>query len=549
MAFKKNILLVGSNDRASLACARSLANKYYVHIARFTVSKNVACYSNTVTDSHYVGNPEECLSEVTGNIEAINLNTKFDFILPITDEALIVVERLRERDFLNCKFLIPNTTQLDTAQDKFLIKEFCEDIEELYYPETMLLTNDLFDANHKYEVTDFPVYLKTRKSSFVVDDYIVSYSVKKINNTIELNNYLRDVLAHVDVLVQKTVEGKGVGLNVFSISGDVVAQSVNERVHEPRGGGGGVFRKTRKPSLTESNIISKIVRKLNWTGPLMIELKRNNRGWCLIELNCRFWGSLTGTIFSGHNYPLIHTCFFDDDKDNITALPEAKTVTSRNLLKDIAWTLKNKKPLELFKILLSPIDVFTGKDIYDVERLNDIKPAFFQFLVKFNQYAFITKLKKVAFLAAYSSELFKIKSIKSDDISKRISIICRGNVNRSAFAAHYFFKMANITIESQSTIRMEKRKVSLLAYETAIKLFDIDMDKHRSTSVFGKLNDYDIFLCMDFRNVFELLEMGVAKDKVRLFPSGEVKDPHGGEDMEFEQCFKLIASEINGLIK
>jgi protein-tyrosine-phosphatase len=544
---RKKILILGSNDRASLACARSINKEYDVYIARFTKFKSEACYSNTVKESFYVGTGSESISIVLSNIKSQHKKYNFDFILPVTDEALIIGEELVTNNTLHdCTILIPEISQLQLAQDKYYIKQLCENIEGLRFPETNLITQLLF-TEFDLKKWSFPLYVKTQRSAFKSKDALFLYAVKKINSVTSLSNYLRDVLEHVDVLVQKPVIGFGLGLNVLAYKGEVQACSINERLHEPKGGGGGVYRKTRKPTELEYSMATKIVKQLNWTGPLMIELKKVDEGFFLMELNCRFWGSLNGTIFSGHDLPLSYIKMMD--KQCIELLPEAKMVTSRNLLKDIAWTLKNNKPFELFKILLSPIDVFAGKDIYDVERLNDIKPAFFQILVKFNQYSFITKLNKIAFLAACKFKLLKIKSITDEDISKKISIICKGNVNRSAFAAHYFFKMSNISIESQSTIRMEKRKVSLLAYETAAKLFDIDMGKHRSISVFGRFNDYDIFLCMDFRNVFELLEMGVAKDKIRLFSCGEVKDPHGGGVLEFEQCFNLIASEIEELVK
>ncbi len=544
---RKRILILGSNDRASLACARSINKEYDVYIARFTAFKCEACYSNSVKESFYVGTGTESISKVLDKIICLHEKYDFDFILPITDEALIIGEELVTKSALyDCTVLIPGISQLQLAQDKYYIKTLCENIEGLFFPETYLVKQSLF-TEFNLNQWSFPLYVKTQRSAFKSKDAVFLYAVKKVNSAISLSNYLRDVLEHVDVLVQKPVVGIGLGVNVLAYKGKIQACSVNERLHEPKGGGGGVYRKTRKPTETEYLMATRIVKQLQWSGPLMIELKKVDVGFFLMELNCRFWGSLNGTIFSGHDLPLSYIKMID--KQCIELLPEAKVVTSRNLLKDIAWTLKNKKTFELFKIFLSPIDVFAGKDIYDVERLNDIKPAFCQIGAKFNQYSFFTKLKKAAFLAACKYKLLKIKPIIKSEMSKEVSIICRGNVNRSAFAAHYFFNIANISIDSQSTIRMEKRKVSLLAYETAKKLFAIDMDKHRSTSVFGRLNDYDIFLCMDFRNVFELLEMGVAKEKIRLFPCGEVKDPHGGEEMDFEQCFKLIACEIKELIK
>ena len=544
MALKKKILLVGSNDRAALACARSLSVIYDIHIARFTAFKNVACYSNSVTDSFYVGSPNTSLSDVLMVIENMNSHHRFDFILPVTDEALIVVEYLRKRSDFPSSFLIPDSKDLDVAQDKYLIKEICEDIPELFYPETELLTSGMFkDCNN---IIAFPVYLKTRKSSFIIDDYIYSYNVKKINNKVELENYLRDVLVHVDVLVQKTIEGKGLGLNVFSINGRVIGESVNERLHEPKGGGGGVYRKTRMPNSTESQIISKIVNRLGWTGPLMIELKKTKQGWCLIELNCRFWGSLTGTIFSGHDYPLLYTKLFEGEE--LRKLPNAKPITSRNLLKDLSWTIKNKKLFEFFKLLISPLDVLRGKDIYDVERASDLVPAFMQFLVKFMQLNLSRKINRMLNILSLRFKFQKMKVITASDFDQSLIFICRGNVNRSVFAKYYFEKLTSNPADSKSTLRLEKRKCSSLAQIVALSEHSIDLSEHRSESVISsQASPESIYVCMDYKNVLDLFELGVPKNQIKMLSNSEIQDPHGRSIRDFKECFYQISSSIEGV--
>lgn len=543
---KKKILLIGSNDRASLACARSLSGTYNVYIARFTTFKNVTCYSNTVIESYYVGEPSVSLSNTLIKLEEIHDYQKFDFILPVTDEALIVVEQLRNLNNITCNFLIPDKDSLDRAQDKYLIRELCEDIPEVFYPETKLITNSVFKEIDDYKINDFPIYLKTRKSNFIIADYIYSYNVKKINNGIEFNNYLRDVLAHVDVLLQTTIEGKGLGLNVLSTNGVVVGESVNERIHEPNGGGGGVYRRTRKPSMTESMIISKIVKKLNWTGPLMIELKETKKGWCLIELNCRFWGSLSGTIFSGHDYPLFYTKMFECEE--LINIPAAKTITSRNLLKDLSWTVRNKNIVQFFKLLISPIDVLMRKDIYDVERLRDIKPSFMQFLVKLMQYNIPRKINRLLNLISLKIKVRKVNVLKEVDIDRTIIFICRGNVNRSVFAKHYFEKLTSKKSDSRSTLRLEKRKCSILAQTVALSEYSIDLSEHSSKSILGEYEQLNtMYVCMDYKNILDLLDFGVPLSKMRMLSSIEIKDPHGCGIDEFKKCFQQISSSIEGL--
>ena len=90
------------------------------------------------------------------------------------------------------------------------------------------------------------------------------------------------------------------GFNAMAIDGVVSCCYSHKRVITwPRKGGVTVYsEKVNDDTLVSAG--KEVVRKLNYTGLLMIEFKKHNHDWSVIEINPRLWGSL---LFCLTEYP------------------------------------------------------------------------------------------------------------------------------------------------------------------------------------------------------------------------------------------------------
>jgi predicted ATP-grasp superfamily ATP-dependent carboligase len=107
-------------------------------------------------------------------------------------------------------------------------------------------------------------------------------------------------------LIQEKVEGQGVGVSVLmGEGGKVLAMFTHRRLREyPHTGGPSTLRESaRDPELEEAAV--KLLRHIGWTGIAMVEFKRTESGFHLMEINPRFWGSLALAIEAGVNFPLL----------------------------------------------------------------------------------------------------------------------------------------------------------------------------------------------------------------------------------------------------
>jgi beta-phosphoglucomutase-like phosphatase (HAD superfamily) len=109
-------------------------------------------------------------------------------------------------------------------------------------------------------------------------------------------------------IVQEYVAGVGRGYYAVAFSGEVLLEFTHERIYETDPSGGGSIA-ARGP-LTDPRLFKLgrgIVRRLNWTGPLMVETKwvPTTGEYYLMELNPKFWGSLALPVSLGYHFPAV----------------------------------------------------------------------------------------------------------------------------------------------------------------------------------------------------------------------------------------------------
>lgn len=111
------------------------------------------------------------------------------------------------------------------------------------------------------------------------------------------------------MLLQEYCAGAGVGIEVLMHNGEKIAVFQHRRLKEqPYTGGVSVTAIAEQPDprLVEQSVT--LLRNLRWEGPAMVEFKINadTGDAVLMEVNGRYWGTISFPIRAGINFPLYH---------------------------------------------------------------------------------------------------------------------------------------------------------------------------------------------------------------------------------------------------
>jgi len=108
-------------------------------------------------------------------------------------------------------------------------------------------------------------------------------------------------------IIQEYVAGVGRGYYTVAFNGEVLLEFTHERIYEADPSGGGSM--AAKGPILDPKLFGlgrELVRRLNWTGPLMVETRwvPSTGEYYLLELNPKFWGSLPLPVSLGYHFPV-----------------------------------------------------------------------------------------------------------------------------------------------------------------------------------------------------------------------------------------------------
>jgi predicted ATP-grasp superfamily ATP-dependent carboligase len=155
----------------------------------------------------------------------------------------------------------------------------------------------------------FPLVIKAAHSRARLSGKYVASSAMYANNPEELRIILgKTPFDQTRCLVQKRIQGTGVGIFLLACHGDVLARFAHRRIREkPPSGGVSVLCESIQPPTEALDAASRLISSNGWHGVAMIEFKwdaEENRPK-LIEVNGRFWGSLNLAIKAGVDFPFL----------------------------------------------------------------------------------------------------------------------------------------------------------------------------------------------------------------------------------------------------
>lgn len=173
-------------------------------------------------------------------------------------------------------------------------------------PRTIVL-DDLSTLGAHIRHCEFPLVLKPARSKVLLQGKVLSTSVFIASSAKAAEDHLRGQpwFPHVPCLAQEYIEGHGAGIFALYDRGMPVAWFAHRRLREkPPSGGVSVLSESAMPEESLRLLSERLLSSAGCHGPAMVEYRIGAEGKpYLMEVNCRFWGSLQLPIDSGLDFP------------------------------------------------------------------------------------------------------------------------------------------------------------------------------------------------------------------------------------------------------
>jgi predicted ATP-grasp superfamily ATP-dependent carboligase len=384
-------IILDGQLKSALATVRSLGQKGTAVVCGAERQTAMACHSKFVRTAFVYTSPKKDQSRFIDDViaQAQRCHAQ-DGQKPVlycfSDATAYTVARAYEelKDYVVMP--MPALDSFEMAADKSATYALAQ---ELSIPTIATYAESDFDS------VAFPAVVKNRHSIVWKDKKSSSGSASFVFSRDELNEQYKKVQRETDEapLVQEFIKGEEFGIEMVCNKGEVLLEFAHRRIRSlsPRGGAA-VVKETAEQTQTVKlmqEYAKALVRKLSWTGPVMVEFKVDERDGrvLLMEINGRFWGSLPLAVASGADFPVkVYELAQGIAKVQEDFSP-AK-VRTRHFLGDVKWAFSVFFAHDRLRSALYPSrfkalwdfkkEIFLSKG--DVLAWNDLKPSFMEYI-------------------------------------------------------------------------------------------------------------------------------------------------------------------------
>jgi predicted ATP-grasp superfamily ATP-dependent carboligase len=226
-------------------------------------------------------------------------------LLPVSEASLYAAMRAADR--LDVKIPWPSLSSISAINDKEAVLATAREIG-IATPEQQVASDEgqLLAAASQI---GFPVVLKPSRSIRQSGSRSVKLSVAHAGSSGQLRQIASTLPGSAyPLLVQRKINGPGVGIFLLLWEGQVVGLFSHRRLREkPPSGGVSVYRESVAADPALVSLSLELLKRFNWQGVAMVEYKideTTGRPY-LMEINGRFWGSLQLAIDAGVDFPAL----------------------------------------------------------------------------------------------------------------------------------------------------------------------------------------------------------------------------------------------------
>jgi predicted ATP-grasp superfamily ATP-dependent carboligase len=301
------IAVTDGDERSALAIVRSLGAAGHEVVVLSPSGRSIAGASRHAMLEEEAGDPLRDPARFLPRLRELLHRHDIEVLIPVSEaSALVILDHRESLGDLTIPF--PPAGTFRRVADKAAVLSTARElgIAVPTVAELASLTKAFAYADEGH--VPFPVVLKPVRSVVDEDDNVRTKT--RVRYADDAEGFKREAVAlgsaAFPILVQRRVQGPGIGVFVLLRAGEVVAHFGHRRIREkPPSGGVSVLRESvRVPSsLLESSV--ELLRALDWEGVAMIEYKMDDETGTpyLMEINGRFWGSLQLAIDAGVDFP------------------------------------------------------------------------------------------------------------------------------------------------------------------------------------------------------------------------------------------------------
>lgn len=227
-----------------------------------------------------------------------------DLVIPADDQALVALTEHYQEFQDSIQIACPPPESTRSILDKSLTLEIAQKCG-IRVPKTKLISNS-DQLPELFSNFPFPWVLKPARKEVSIEE-VKTFGFSSADQ-VKAKFPNRQEFAPA-MLLQEYCEGAGVGVELLLHEGQCLAAFQHRRVKEvPYTGGVSVtaVSEPADPALVRQSL--DLLRALHWQGPAMVEFKVNpgGGGAVLMEVNGRYWGTISLPISAGIDFPLYH---------------------------------------------------------------------------------------------------------------------------------------------------------------------------------------------------------------------------------------------------
>lgn len=219
-----------------------------------------------------------------------------DVIMPIWDKGIIKL--IEHKSLLQSDKLIP-LPSLDNyiiAANKGLLAKYMEKIG-ISGPKTVRLSIEIIQKREKLNL-DFPILAKPLNSGN-------GKGIVKFNNVDALAKHFEKIGLNEEYILQEFKRGVDYCCNVLCNEGEILAYTIQKGTlwdSKPFSAQVGMDFVHNDPLY---QMMKKLMKSLHWSGVANIDLlfEPEAEVFYVLEINPRFWNSLTASLMAGVNFP------------------------------------------------------------------------------------------------------------------------------------------------------------------------------------------------------------------------------------------------------
>ncbi|HEY7913291.1 MAG TPA: ATP-grasp domain-containing protein, partial [Blastocatellia bacterium] len=304
------VLILDGNENQAVAAVRSLGRAEYHVAVGSSGGWSKAGWSRFARESFTYTAPQRDSARFVEDIaREVSLSREGALVLPMTERTTLPLSLYREKIFAaGGRLVLPPHETLLRAFDKEQTTALAASLG-IKVPRTVLIESPA-SAERAARELNYPIVLKPRASEEVTPDGKVAATGGPLyarDRREMLEAFIRMRERSCSMLAQEFVEGVGAGYFALMREGELKMEFAHRRIRDVRPtGSGSAVRESVSPDPRVRDAGLKILRALGWHGVAMVEFRMRADGTpVFLEVNGRFWHSLSLAIYAGADFPLM----------------------------------------------------------------------------------------------------------------------------------------------------------------------------------------------------------------------------------------------------